>query len=604
MRKKSIIDEYFALLKAHIARPREEHLAGVAGLGRELIVAGVPLEEIGEIHEEALRRLAEGHPDTKMLDTIRRTSAPLMETLMAYGLAFREQFEECRRVEEEQIWLVTAVEQAAEAVVITDTDGTIRYVNPAFESITGFSREEAIGRNHRIIKSGEHKEDFYQELWGTITQGKVWTGHFINRKKDGTLYEEDATISPIRNASGKIVKYVAVKRDVTQEVALAAQFHQAQKMEAVGRLAGGVAHDFNNILNVILVYSGFMKGELPPDDPWRKDIEEIEQAARHAMNLTRSLLAFSRRQIMSPQPLNLNDVVRGMGRMLERFVGEDIELRLDLDENLEIVSADWSQIELVLMNLVVNARDAMPQGGRLTIGSSNVVLDENYADQHKVKVPPGPYILLTISDTGLGMTEEVRKHIFEPFFTTKEIDKGTGLGLATIYGIVKQSNGYIWVYSEPGMGTTFKIYLPGTGRAGEKIADEGQLASYPPTNGETILLVEDDEGMRKVASRILSGGGYRVIEAGDPDEAEKKFREDDGIIGLLLTDVIMPDGNGHELARKLIGLNPELKILYMSGYSDEIIAHHGIIKEGIRVVQKPFPAKDLLKQVRKALDSK
>ncbi len=733
----SIKDKYFGLLKTHIARPEEEQLAEAAGLGRELVLADVPPEEIGEIHEEALKRLAEERPDAQVLDTI-RASSPLMEMLMAYGLAFREQLEERKQAEEalresenryrllaenvtdliwtvdmdfrygyispsverlrgytveeamsqtldeiltsasfktaiqvldeeldiekkeqkdlsrartfelemkrkdgstvwtetkmsfvrdqngqpvgilgvtrditerrwaeeEQIWLVTAIEQAAEAIVITDTDGTIQYVNPAFERITGYSREEAIGQNHRILKSGEHDENFYEELWGTITRGEVWTGHFINRKKDGTLYEEDATISPIRKANGEIVKYVEVKRDVTREVALEAQFHQAQKMEATGRLAGGVAHDFNNILNVILVYSGFMKEELPSGDPWRDDLEEIERAARRAVGLTRSLLAFSRRQVMTPQPLNLNDVARGMGKMLEKMLGEDIELRIKLDEDLGIVSADWGQIEQMIMNLAVNARDAMPRGGKLTIESFNVILDENYADQHKTEdtVLPGPYVMLGVNDTGHGMTEETKEHIFEPFFTTKDVDKGTGLGLATVYGIIKQSNGYIWVYSEPGAGTTFKIYLPKTEEAAEEVIKKEQVVG-PLTGDETVLVVEDDEHVRKATARILSNGGYKIIEAGDQIEAEKKFKEAEKI-DLLLTDVIMPRGNGHELAQKLTGLKPELKVLYMSGYSGEIMDHHGILIEDIKLIQKPFPAKELLRQVREVLDSK
>ncbi len=393
-----------------------------------------------------------------------------------------------------------------------------------------------------------------------------------------------------------------IRNEITERRILEQQIRQAQKMEAVGTLAGGIAHEFNNILSVILSYSGFVKEDLPDGDSRQEDIKVIEKAARRAADLTRSLLAFSRQQLVIPKPLNLNDVVHGMEERLKKVIGDDIDLRIKLDEDLGIVSTDRAQIEQLVINLVNNAHDAISEGGTITIETSNVVLDENYANRHEAEIIPGPYVMLAIGDTGQGMTKEIQEHLFEPFFTTKDVDKGTGLGLATVYGIVKQSNGYIWVYSEPGMGSTFKIYLPTTEWAAEEVTEAEQFVSPPTGGGKTVLLVEDDEGMRKATSRILSNGGYKVIGARDLIEAEEKFKEADRI-DLLLTDVIMPHGNGHELAQKLTGFKPQLKVLYMSGYTNEIIANHGIIKGDVKLMQKPFPAKDLLKQVREILAS-
>jgi PAS domain S-box-containing protein len=354
--------------------------------------------------------------------------------------------------------LATAVEQAAESIVITDSSGTIQYVNPAFERTTGYSRSEAIGKNPRILKSAIQDDSFYREMWNTISGGEVWTGRFINKRKDETLFEEEATISPVRDGTGRIVSFVGVKRDVTKEVALEKQLLHSQKMEAVGRLAGGVAHDFNNLLTAIIGYGQLVERRLDADNPLRSEVKEIMDAGHRAAALTSQLLAFSRRQTLVPRNINLNEIIDNLMRMLRRIIGEDVELSFQASPNLSPVFADPGQIEQVIMNLAVNARDAMAHGGRLIIETSNALLDDAYCRKH-LWARPGRYVQISVSDTGMGMDAETQRRIFEPFFTTKDIGRGTGLGLAVVYGIVKQHDGFIHVYSEPGQGTTFRLYL-------------------------------------------------------------------------------------------------------------------------------------------------
>ena len=364
-----------------------------------------------------------------------------------------------KRAEAERKRLMAAIEQAGEVIVMTDAQGIIQFVNPAFERMTGYSREEAVGQNPRILKSGKQDELFYRNLWETISGGRTWAGRMVNKRKDGTLYTEEATISPVRDASGRIVNYVAVKRDITEHLRLAAQFQQAQKMESVGRLAGGVAHDFNNMLGVILGHAELALEQVDPAQPLHADLEEIRKAAERSADLTRQLLAFARKQTVAPKVLDLNETVEGMLKMLRRLIGEDIDLAWLPGADLWPVKMDPSQIDQILANLCVNARDAIAGVGKVTIETGNGAFDEDYCADHAGFVP-GEYVLLAVSDDGCGMDKETLAHIFEPFFTTKEMGKGTGLGLATVYGIVKQNNGFINVYSEPGQGTTFKIYLP------------------------------------------------------------------------------------------------------------------------------------------------
>ena len=376
------------------------------------------------------------------------------------------------------------------------------------------------------------------------------------------------------------------------------QLLQAQKMEAVGRLAGGIAHDFNNILTAIIGYADLL-GEDPATSPdARADLDEIRRAAQRAAALTRQLLAFSRQQVLEPRVFDLNGLVANLEKMLRRLIGEDVELRTALHPDLGPVRADPGQIEQVLVNLVVNARDAMPQGGKITIETDAVELDETYASQH-VSVVPGSYTMLAVSDTGSGMDEATRAKIFEPFFTTKAPGQGTGLGLSTVYGIVKQSGGNIWVYSEVGRGTTFKIYLPRVTAAAEAAPEP--VVATDPGGHETILLVEDSEGVHNLAVRVLRARGYTVLTAHSGAEAETVARTHQGPIHLLLTDVVLPQVGGPELAKRLAAQRPQLKVLFMSGYTDNSIVHHGVLAAGVSYLQKPFTPEGLARRVREVL---
>ncbi|HYA95708.1 MAG TPA: PAS domain S-box protein, partial [Terriglobales bacterium] len=380
------------------------------------------------------------------------------------------------------------------------------------------------------------------------------------------------------------------------------QLWQSQKMEAVGRLAGGVAHDFNNLLTVIKGYTELMLSDLKPSDPLRPEMEEVQKAADRAAALTRQLLAFSRRQVLAPKVVNLNYLVEDMNKLLRRLLGEDIELAIKLADDLGCVKADPGQIEQVIMNLAVNARDAMPKGGKLTLETANLELDEDYSREH-VMVRPGPYVMLAIADTGSGMDAETLAHVFEPFFTTKEQGKGTGLGLSTVYGIVKQSGGYIWPYSEPGIGTTFKIYLPVVDEMAEREQARAQLS--PGLGGqETILLVEDEEGVRGLTRQLLQRHGYTVLEAEHGQDALLLCERFSGPIHLLLSDVVLAQMSGRELVERLTPLRPEMRVLYMSGYSDEAIVHHGVLKPGTAFLQKPFTTESLMRKVREVIDKK
>jgi signal transduction histidine kinase/CheY-like chemotaxis protein len=379
------------------------------------------------------------------------------------------------------------------------------------------------------------------------------------------------------------------------------QLRQSQKMEAIGQLAGGVAHDFNNLLTAISGHTELCLKRLAPMDPLHRHIKEIQKSGDRATSLTRQLLAFSRKQILQPKIIDLNQIVVDMNKMLHRLIGEDIDLLMGLAADLGKVKADPNQIEQILLNLSINARDAMPKGGRLTIETSSVHLNGEFSRDH-VSVPPGQYVMLAVSDNGCGMDAETQTHIFEPFFTTKEIGKGTGLGLATVYGIVKQSEGTIWVYSEVGRGTTFKIYLPcaeGPVKEVEVDADNFDLLQ----GTETVLLVEDEEVVREMATEILRDSGYHVLEAKHGDEAILLERQHSGVIHLMLTDVVMPEMSGRELAEQLTPLRRDMKVLYMSGYTDDAIVHHGVLEEGTAFIGKPFTPSALTRKVREVLDA-
>ncbi|HKO04931.1 MAG TPA: PAS domain S-box protein [Candidatus Acidoferrales bacterium] len=615
---------------------------------------------------------------------------------------------------------VAALGVAANPVVITDRTGTILWVNPAFEALTGYTRQEAVGQSTRLLKSDGNPPALYKQMWETILAGQKWRGELVNRRKDGSLYDEEMTITPVRTGGAGVTHFIGIKLDITERkraeeilrrqaslfdqtydavlvwdwegsltfwnraaerlygfsreealgkssqkllgtrtegdrgVILAAlerdsrwegeieqvtrdgrrirlesrmtlvrasgsayvlevnrdiserhlleeQFRQSQKMEAVGRLAGGIAHDFNNILGVILGYSDVLLARPELHEQLQNKVDEIRKAGLRAASLTRQLLAFSRQQVLEPRVVDPNAIVADLSKMLRRLIGDDIKLITIAAPAVGRVRIDPGQIEQVLMNLAVNSRDAMPQGGVLTIETADVVLDREYVRQHPVAVS-GSYVMLAVSDTGAGMDAETQRHIFEPFYTTKGAVKGTGLGLATVYGIVKQSGGYIWVYSEVGKGTTFKIYLP---RVEEKAAPV-KLSEFEPQSlrgTETILLVEDAESLRNVVRESLESHGYAVLAAANADEALRVAASYQGPLHLLLTDVIMPGRHGRALAEALAPLHPETRVLYMSGYTDDAIVHHGVLESGTAFLQKPFTLNALGSKVRAVLSS-
>ena len=557
---------------------------------------------LGEVftEPELHRRRADGSPIIVSVSTspLRRPDGTI------YGImSILMDVTEAKAVEESRARLTMAVEQAGESIVVTDTRGAIQYVNPAFERITGYGRTEVIGQNPRILKSGRHDAAFYRNLWETLLRGEIWRGTFIDKRKDGTLFEEDAVISPVRDPSGQVVNYVAVKRDVTDVRRMEEQLRQSQKMEAVGRLAGGVAHDFNNLLTAISGYSDLLLHRLPEYSTLRRDVEEIRKAGDRAAALTHQLLAFSRRQVLQPKVLDLNAVVRNMEPMLRRMVGAGIALSAELSPSLPRVKVDPGQIEQVIVNLARNARDAMPDGGRLTIATADAELSPAYAAAHP-GVRPGPHVLLSVADTGHGMDDETQSHLFEPFFTTKERGKGTGLDMATVYGIVQQSGGHIRVNSAAGRGSTFLIYLPRVDLPdlGPQGADR-PLLPHPSPGTETVLLAEDEEVVRRLAREFLSGNGYQVLEAGNGREALLLSEAHRGEIHLLLTDVVMPKMSGRELGERIRRQRPGLRILYMSGYTDDAILRDGVLEDGIPYLQKPFTQEGLARKVREVLDS-
>ncbi len=513
---------------------------------------------------------------------------------------FTVDISERKRAEVERERLLAAIEQVAEAIMITDPDGAIRYANPAFEKVTGYPREEALGRTPRILKSGEQDRGFYRELWETISSGKTWRGRMLNRRADGTLYTVEAAITPVRDPEGGIVNYAAALRDITRELKLEEQYRQAHKMEAVGQLAGGVAHDFNNILQTILGYADLLQVNFSGTEKQKEYLGEIRKGGERAATLVRQLLAFSRRQVISLEPLDLNRVIEELLKMLRRVIGEDIRLEYFPGAHLGAVRGDVNMIEQVLLNLAINARDAISGGGKLTIETQNVLIDSRYCSDHP-GAAPGRYVLLSVTDTGAGMDRETLERIFEPFFTTKEEGRGTGLGLAMVYGIVAQHEGMIRVYSEPGKGTAFKIYLPICERNAQAV---GPLVEGPVLGGkETILLAEDDPMVRNLAVRILEEAGYTIVAAADGTEAVRLFRREVGAADLLILDVVMPRQGGYQAWEEIRRIRPDIPVLFTSGYSENAVHTGFILKEGLRLLQKPYLPDALLRTVREILNN-
>jgi len=497
----------------------------------------------------------------------------------------------------------TLVEHAPVGIYRSNPDGKFLAVNSALVRLLGYeSADEVLGVNmsrdvyadpaerQRLLDRDTYTDREYDEVEAT------W------KRKDGRLLTVQLSVRAVRNGSGKVEYYETFVRDVTEQRRLQTQLVQSQKMEAVGRLAGGIAHDFNNLLTVITTSCDLLLEDLTASDPKREDVQQVRQAADGAAALTRQLLAFSRQQVLAPQIVNLGDVVYGVEKMLRRVIGEDVDLVTVLGPDVGAVKADVGQIEQVLMNLAVNARDAMPTGGKLTIETANVEHDPDYAREQEAAAV-SRFVMLAVSDTGTGMDEATKARIFEPFFTTKELGKGTGLGLATVYGIVRQSGGFIWVYSEPGLGTTFKIYLPQVDEGAVAAAAGATAAPGTSHRGtETVLLVEDAAAVRSVIHEALVRQGYAVMDAPNGAEALRIAANHPGPIHLLLTDVVMPGLSGRQLSDQLTRIRPETRVLYTSGYTDDAVVRHGVLESGIAYLQKPFTVDGLARKVREVLD--
>ncbi len=496
---------------------------------------------------------------------------------------------------------VAALNAAANAILITDRNGTIEWVNAGFTQLTGYSAYESIGKNPRqLVKSGIHGTAFYKTLWDTILRGAVWQGEITNRRKDGTRYVEERTITPFRDERGEIVHFISIGRDLTEQRQLEAQLGQSHKMETVGRLAGGIAHDFNNLLTVINGTVELIMAEMPRDVAMRQDLEQVREAGTRAATLTRQLLAFSRKQVMKFDVIDMNRLMAGVQAMLQRLIGEHIELMIEPTDRVGCVRADPTHIEQVVMNLAVNARDAMPLGGTLTLATRNVVIGDSPPIDH-VPLAPGEYVQLVVSDTGAGMDDAVRSRVFEPFFTTKGLGQGTGLGLSMVYGIVKQSGGSIFAQSSVGQGSTFTIYLPRVYEVSSHTTPVSTPAAMPGT--ETVLLVEDEDGVRRLAERVLRIAGYKVLTAGNGLEALELLRTTTEVVPLMVTDIVMPGMGGSQLAEECRKLRPLMKVIFTSGYADDATLHDRHLDTTVPFIAKPYTAAELTRCVREVLDA-
>jgi PAS domain S-box-containing protein len=596
--------------------PRAEHIFGYRK--EEVLGMGPPLHKIVPAaqwpHVEViLARIRAGDmgahaanvnvtKDGRLI-TCEWYNTPLMDAGGAFlGLLSLGQDVTARRESEEALRLHDrAIRAVTQGILITDPtlpDNPIVYASPGFERLTGYSAAEVLGKNSRFLQGRDTDPEAVARIREALREGLPWTAELLNYKKDGTSFWNELSISPVRDPEGRLTHFVGVQTDVSERRHLEEQYLQMQKMEAIGRLAGGVAHDFNNLLTVISGCSELLLQKLTPLDPSRGLIEQIHRAGERSAALTRQLLAFSRRQVVAPKVLDLSEVVADAEKMLRRVIGEDVRLvavRRPLSGRVRI---DPGQMEQVLLNLAVNARDAMPQGGRLTITMSDVEVDEHQARLNP-DLRPGPYVLLTVADTGVGMSTEVQARIFEPFFTTKQ-GQGTGLGLSVVHGIVKQAGGHIEVLSEPGAGTTFNVYLPRVAQRSEP----GALVArtHSPRGTETILVVEDDVAVRALSRHVLQGCGYNVLAAATAEEALRIATQHPSPIHLLATDVVLPGLGGRLLAERLLELHPETRVLYVSGYTDDAVVRHGIQQAKVHFLQKPFGPAALASKVREVLD--
>ncbi|OQX65083.1 MAG: hypothetical protein B5M55_04770 [Desulfococcus sp. 4484_242] len=509
---------------------------------------------------------------------------------------------ETKELEADRRRLERAIDQAFDMVVITDAAGTIRYVNPAFEKGTGYSREEALGMDIRILESGEQQDEpFYRRVWQVIASGKTWQGRLVTRKKDGTVFTEQAIITPIFSESGDLVNYIAIRRDISDQIRIEGQLQHAAKMEAIGTLTGGITHDFNNLLQVIYGYVQILLMEKEPDDPDLKHLKAIEKATRGASDLIQQLLAFSRKLETQKRPLNLNQKVRETVKLLRKTIPRMIDISVNTADNLEMINADPVQMEQILLNLAVNARDAMPGGGKLLIETENVTLEGECVITHFEPVT-GRYVLLSVSDTGHGMDKDTLEHIFEPFYTTKEVGKGTGLGLSMVYGIVKDHGGHIICDSKPGEGTIFRLYFPVLRSAGPVEGMENEEDMDIPGGNETILLVDDDNMIRDFERGTLVKYGYNVLEADSGEQALEVYRKRKEDISLIILDLNMPGMGGIRCFDELLRMDPAVKVLISTGYSIDGREREKLMARAVEFIEKPFGFKQMLKRVREILD--
>ncbi len=571
-------------------------------------------------HEESLRRSAATlHPlreelrcviggDVRWYECISRPEPQINGDILWDGIMLeiteRKRAEEALRESEAKYRRLH--ETMTDAFVRIGMTGNIQEANRAYQALLGYTEEELLKRTYG---------DLTPEKWHALESNVVAEQVLVNghsqvyekeyRRKDGTVFPVELRTFLLRDDAGQPVGMWAIVRDITERkhaeedrARLESQLIQAQKMESVGRLAGGVAHDFNNMLSVILGYAELIKAKLPEGGPLLKDVLAIEKAANHSRDITRQLLAFSRKQIIAPRVINLNDLIASSRNTLSRLIGEDIDLRFCPGKNLWRINFDPAQVEQILINLAVNARDAMPDGGKLTIETENCRLDAAYCLKH-LGFKPGQYVFLGVSDDGMGMDKEIQSHLFEPFFTTKEVGKGTGLGLATVYGMVKQNGGFIICYSEPGRGTTFKIYIP---RVNEEDETTEEPTETPVAYGAgRILLVEDDEMVREITKDILEEIGYTVLTVDTPQEAVALCENRETPVDLLLTDVVMPEMSGKELGNRISAIRPGIKVLFMSGYTSDVIAHRGVLEKGVHFIQKPFRVNDLARKIHELI---
>ncbi len=533
--------------------------------------------------------------------TVEATAVNLLDNPAVRGVVvnYRDITERKRSEEAMHLW-VTALQSAANSIVITDRDGDIVFVNAAFTQLTGYSPEEAIGKNPRILKSGRSPLSFYKELWNTITAGSVWHGQLVNKRKNGTLYDEEMTITPVRDEKREVSHFIAIKSDISERKRLQEQLIQSQKMESIGVLAAGIAHDFNNVLGIILGHATLMEHIGSENEKIRKGVDAISKAAERGASLVRQMLTFARKGDVSFSLVSLNDSVKELQKLFYETFPRTITLVCNLEDELPLVKADSTQVHQVLLNLSVNARDAMEGSGVLII-STQVSRGEDVKKRFPSASSP-EYAVVTVSDTGYGMDEETRRHIFEPFFTTKGVGKGTGLGLSVVFGIMENHRGFVDVESEPGKGASFVLYFPASRVSAAGTEDEEAGGSYSTGGAETILVVEDEEMLRELASSILTSKGYNVITASDGDEAVETYEHRWKEIDLVLSDFGLPKRAGDEVLKRMKTINPEVKFIIATGFVDIDERSELLGSEAKEIIMKPYKPAEILAKVRAVLD--